>query len=517
MKTAKKLFSLLLVAVLLMSAIPFQASAVDSAPAKTNEYYINFYVGDQLTSVKGTVSENSVTVNPPANPTAAAGKKFEGWSVNGQVRSSWTFTTAEINIKADETDTVIKYALRADAVFSDVHQHTYGNRTPVAADCENGGYTIETCSDPNCPDPKKGERKVDETSKLGHDFGEWAVVTAAQVGVAGLEKRECERDGCNHYETKAIPALEAPKHTVTFYSAESGETFTREWEQYKLITELPAPKDVRNKRFDGWYTQTAGGERIQVGNTWSGQYNTYYARFIDSVKDNVSNVSVFVRFYSEGIQQGETIFLDSFELTDNDKLLPALQARQADFANKIYNIKSSNDYLWNESFYLYESGEKITNSDMRIDGDTSILLKVDAKKSAKANVLLYVHNKAGEAAVRLYEMNGYTAGNTVTSAAVQNFLKAQTGKTYTISGLYDQDGWEQLSNGQKPTAAGGLVVPTSGTLKIHVILSNYSSSTSSKPASNPSTGDPIMATAGIMVLAAAALVSILELRKRKMI
>ena len=113
--------------------------------------------------------------------------------------------------------------------------------------------------------------------------------------------------------------------------------------------------------------------------------------------------------------------------------------------------------------------------------------------------------------------HGYTAGNTVTSAAVQNFLKAQTGKTYTISGLYDQDRWEQLANGQKPTAAGGLDVPASGTLKIHVILSNFSSGTSSKPASNPSTGDPIMATAGIMVLAAAALVSILELRKRKMI
>lgn len=516
MKTAKKLFSLLLVAVLLMSAIPFQASAVDSAPATT--YVVNFWDGDGTTLMKAVTLGTDLKLTAADIPnTAKEDATFKHWLIKGQSRSnesllSTAFGTGDFS----DNGTGTKF-IDAIAQYEAIHRHTYDNRTPVAADCENGGYTIETCSDPNCPDPKKGERKVDETSKLGHDFGEWAVVTAAQVGVAGLEKRECKRDGCNHYETKAIPALEAPKHTVTFYSAESGETFTREWEQYKLITELPAPKDVRNKRFDGWYTQTAGGERIQVGNTWSGQYNTYYARFIDSVKDNVSNVSVFVRFYSEGIQQGETIFLDSFELTDNDKLLPALQARQADFANKIYNIKSSNDYLWNESFYLYESGEKITNSDMRIDGDTSILLKVDAKKSAKANVLLYVHNKAGEAAVRLYEMNGYTAGNTVTSSAVQNFLKAQTGKTYTISGLYDQDGWEQLSNGQKPTAAGGLVVPTSGTLKIHVILSNYSSSTSSKPASNPSTGDPIMATAGIMVLAAAALVSILELRKRKMI
>ena len=94
----------------------------------------------------------------------------------------------------------------------------------------------------------------------------------------------------------------------------------------------------------------------------------------------------------------------------------------------------------------------VTNSTQVVDGNTSVYIRVDAKNSATANVLLYVHNKAGEAAVRLYDMPGYVAGNTVNTTAVQNFLKAQTGKTYTIAGMYEQGAWDQLVAGYKADA-----------------------------------------------------------------
>jgi len=521
MKTVKKLFSLLLVAVLLMSAIPFQASAEENAEETVKPHVINFWHKD----IAGGSTIGSSTVS--------ATKSGDNWvpasvpaSRDGYTLKYWTVSTsgtqqATSAIQAGFTEAQFKDN-GAGTMFIDVFAHFEKNHVhnfetvvnTVDPDCVNGGYTVVKCA---CGE----EKQIDAVPALGHLFGEWTVVTAAGVGTAGVQRRDCDR--CDAYETDEIDALPVPTYPVTFISTESGETFTRNWPINNLITELPAPKSVINKRFDGWYTQPAGGERVQVGNTWYGQnqYTTLYARFVDSVNDNASTISVFVRFYSEGVQQGETVLLDQFTVADHSKLLAQLQAKQAAFANKIYAIKSSNDYAWNESFYMYATGEKIADSDMTVDGDTSILLKVEAKKSARANVLLYVHNKAGEAAVRLYDMPGYTAGNTVTSAAVQNFLKAQTGKTYTISGLYNEDTWDQLNDGQNPTAAGGLTVPASGTLKIHVVLSNYSSSGSitTKPSdsTNPATGDTIMITAGIMALSAAAVVTLMQLRKRKMI
>ena len=44
---------------------------------------------------------------------------------------------------------------------------------------------------------------------LGHDWGEWEVLTPAGVGVAGVEQRVCSRDA-NHKETRPIEALPYP-------------------------------------------------------------------------------------------------------------------------------------------------------------------------------------------------------------------------------------------------------------------------------------------------------------------
>jgi hypothetical protein len=44
-----------------------------------------------------------------------------------------------------------------------------------------------------------------EITNDGHDMPEtWTVVTPAECGVDGLERRDCERDNCDHYETRPI-------------------------------------------------------------------------------------------------------------------------------------------------------------------------------------------------------------------------------------------------------------------------------------------------------------------------
>ena len=44
-------------------------------------------------------------------------------------------------------------------------------------------------------------------NKLGHSFGDWETVTAADYVTDGLEKRTCSRTDCGEEETRAIPAI----------------------------------------------------------------------------------------------------------------------------------------------------------------------------------------------------------------------------------------------------------------------------------------------------------------------
>lgn len=45
------------------------------------------------------------------------------------------------------------------------------------------------------------------TAPGSHDFGAWTVVTPAGLYVAGLERRDCQREGCDAFETRGIAML----------------------------------------------------------------------------------------------------------------------------------------------------------------------------------------------------------------------------------------------------------------------------------------------------------------------
>lgn len=67
--------------------------------------------------------------------------------------------------------------------------------------CTDRGYTTHTCA--VC-----GASYTDsETEATGHNFmGGWFVAIAAACEAPGVEKRVCLNNGCNHEETRAIPA-----------------------------------------------------------------------------------------------------------------------------------------------------------------------------------------------------------------------------------------------------------------------------------------------------------------------
>lgn len=77
-----------------------------------------------------------------------------------------------------------------------------------AATCTADGEQTRTCSAPDCPNAV--ETQV--VKALGHDWGEWEIVTPADIGVAGLKRRICKR--CKEVEEAVIPAISVDAKSV---------------------------------------------------------------------------------------------------------------------------------------------------------------------------------------------------------------------------------------------------------------------------------------------------------------
>ncbi len=58
-------------------------------------------------------------------------------------------------------------------------------------------YTCQRCQ----------ETKTETGAKVEHDFGEWTETVAPGCETKGEERRDCERAGCDHYETRPVAAL----------------------------------------------------------------------------------------------------------------------------------------------------------------------------------------------------------------------------------------------------------------------------------------------------------------------
>lgn len=78
----------------------------------------------------------------------------------------------------------------------DDHEHSFVKQSTTAT-CEQDGTATYACA---C-----GEKSTAHEPKLGHDWEEWTVLTAATCTESGEQKRVCKRDS-SHAETTIVPA-----------------------------------------------------------------------------------------------------------------------------------------------------------------------------------------------------------------------------------------------------------------------------------------------------------------------
>lgn len=90
------------------------------------------------------------------------------------------------------------------------HQTAIRVENNIAPTCEiDGSYTnVKYCI--ICGEEISRETVV--VPALGHDLGDWEIVSTPQVGVPGLKQRKCSR--CDYVETEEIPALEPEQPEV---------------------------------------------------------------------------------------------------------------------------------------------------------------------------------------------------------------------------------------------------------------------------------------------------------------
>ncbi len=91
----------------------------------------------------------------------------------------------------------------ADEVADCEHKNTEVEKAAEAT-CTEDGYTGDTV----CADCNKILEKGEAIEALGHEMGEWTVVTEPTADAEGLEVSSCGR--CDHEEERAIPKLEEP-------------------------------------------------------------------------------------------------------------------------------------------------------------------------------------------------------------------------------------------------------------------------------------------------------------------
>ncbi len=346
-KVCKKLFSLMLVAVLLAAAIPFQAFATEySVTVKitvdnvTKDYNWKLDTeGDDpvfdddclsyMLSQLGYVSDLS---------------KYEvgQWIFKGQ---SYASLSGHGNFTDGDT---ISITLKTVCV----HASTRVEET--AATCTADGESKTICSD--CG-------KVIATSTLtatGHTAGNWEVKTPATTTATGIEVQKCTKcgevvnqrsismlpketvtltlnsasgkdvktydkgtsitlkspgdtnetyfeswsDGSNSYPANTIITLQtdveltaqyAKKVTYTFRSGESNSP-NYIYAKPNTTVNSPEPLSRTGMTFKGWYTQPSGGSQVNFPITAGSEDQTYYAQYYETNKEpNAVYLDVYLK------------------------------------------------------------------------------------------------------------------------------------------------------------------------------------------------------------------------------
>lgn len=555
MKTAmKKLLSLVLVAVLLVSAIPFQASAAEAMTVPVDVYINGEYLNEKSLMVNGTVALNEATAKTLINTwendeivrtfdcwkrgdgsTLDAGATLEnnGWlfdELNAgyrlqlhlkEVKKDNTSKTIPVYIYVDDVQTdsssltlsagateltkalgekklgsgvtFVKWALSPDA--NDVTGSTYDNQSGIEAlylyGKTNGGNT------------GNGGNSGDNSNSGNGSNGSNSVVKVPVYVYINDKKVDTKK---TLEVTENVKLTE--KLAMSMLKTTDGRTFVK-WENNsgKNVTDATLGYEwVKNQ--DGYYLNMYLTEKTTTTPTTPSNGTNYTVTFYDVNNTEITSVKV---------ASGSKVHVSNFE-----------------DAAKYTNIGSGYTFA---GWKVGKNGTTTyTNSQaagLTISGNTSfyaVATKSSDTTNNKFPYKVYLHiykdNKVDDPAKTVDITNGIALDGKVTLAevktVVKNYYTAKNSDGIGYDGMYLARGnW--VGNFVNDTQKYTTIEDTNEMRKeaevhINVMITNANAkSSSTADSSNPKTGDTITMTMTVMTISASALALVYFFNKKRAI
>lgn len=304
MKTVcKKLLSLMLVAVLLVSAVPMMASAKTTVA-------VNVFIDDQPSTAKKSVEvDGSVVLSASlAAGMLQADKEFAKWvNPEGTVVTDYTLNEADLQTWKQTKGQDFYLDLYVTRVTSSGNQGTSEpTTTPTTAPTTAKNYTITFNVNGNVTQQVYQQNAaisfptVNDTQTTY--FMYWKDQNGATYAVGSTPVCNGEMTYTAEFGNKTVYNFVSGNNggnTATVY-AKPGETVT-----------CPTAATVDGMTFKGWYTASTGGASIGNSFTAGSQGTTYYAQYYTS---NKFPYSVILHIYPNGTigSPMKTVTLDTW-------------------------------------------------------------------------------------------------------------------------------------------------------------------------------------------------------------
>lgn len=129
-------------------------------------------------------------------------------------------------------------------------EHDFEFSKTVSATCAKPGYDEYVCSVCKCTD------KQNVTPALGHDWGDWSIVSYPTETEDGLQERFCQRDGCGARDEQII--IYGKFYLVTFYNYDGTRLMPPAYYEYGTSAIRPRKNPVKaadtayTYEFIGW-------------------------------------------------------------------------------------------------------------------------------------------------------------------------------------------------------------------------------------------------------------------------
>lgn len=506
MKTVcKKLFSLVLVAILLVSAVPFQAFA-DGVTYYDVKVTVNDASGSQTLTVSVAEGDNLIVNAANLKQWNYVNNNSTGYvvtGVNGEaVAEKWyginaTSYAQEIVVTVANNPTQFTLTLNANGgKFSDesttkTYNVTYGQAIPAIADAVRTDYTF--------------------LGWFENADGTGAQLTSAQNwNVVGNKTYYAKFD--QNMSTLQIKAMYYVNGVNTKTVALDSKTLP---ETQFVLTYL-----INNA--SSLFT-------VPAGYTWDQHFYDYTGTqtLTQQDLDNSAERSVCVKFTANAY----TLYFNA----NGGSVDPT--SKTVYFDQAVGSLPTPTKKGGVFSHWEDNDGKTYTASTIyKVAGNTQLT----ARWKNEAYVLLAIHSDTTSNPIYV-QMNGYLKGDEISQSAVQKVVtNYYGGSTMSLAGLYTDAAWADYVAGKNPTAEASFTVTTDEANVpnvIHVLVKNgslggnsstgstsatngTSSTTATKEAdsTNPKTGDNSMiyVSMTVMVMAAVAVTALYLGRKKRM-